>query len=236
MTRKTVIAVDGPAASGKGTFAKALAAELGYAYLDTGSIYRFIAHAVLQRGGDPADPADVLPVLRALEYPLPESALKDPALRAPQIEEATPPVGAMPEAQAVVRGYQEAFVENPPNNAAGAVLDGRDVGTSVFPDAEVKFFITATPEERARRRYMQQKDANPGLTPEMVLQDINRRDRYDMNRASSPLRQAADAHVLDTTNDTPEKALEKGVAIVKAKLSAPKPQTRKPPPRRKFGY
>ncbi|MBI1216296.1 MAG: (d)CMP kinase [Alphaproteobacteria bacterium] len=219
--KKVIIAVDGPAASGKGTFAKALASRLGYAYLDTGSIYRAIAHEVLERGGDPSKVEDVQQVLDTIEYPLPEAILKNPDLRTPLVEDATPKIGAMPEAQAAVRAYQEAFVKNPPGNAGGAVLDGRDVGTSVFPNADVKFYVTATAEERARRRFLQQKDANPGLTQEMVLKDINLRDARDMNRKSSSLRAADDAHILDTTHDTAAEALEKGVAIVKARLAPP---------------
>ncbi len=231
---KTIIAVDGPAASGKGTFAKALAARLGYAYLDTGGIYRAIAHEVLERGGDPKKIEDVQPVLETLEYPLPAAMLKNPDLRTPRVEDATPHIGAMPEAQAAVRRYQEAFVKNPPGNAPGAVLDGRDVGTSVFPNADVKFYVTASAEVRAQRRFLQQKDGDPGLTQEMVLQEINRRDARDMNRKSSPLRPADDAHILDTTTDSPAETLEKGLAVVKAKL-APTP----PPAKNgggKFGF
>jgi len=221
-THKIIIAVDGPAASGKGTFAKALAAHLGYAYLDTGAIYRAIAHEVLERGGDPTNIDDVRPVLETIGYPLPDTVLKNPALRTPPVEDATPHIGAMPEAQAVVRSYQEAFVKNPPANAAGAVLDGRDVGTSVFPNADVKFYVTATPEERAKRRYQQQKNDNPGLTPETVLKDITLRDARDMNRQFSPLRPADDAHILDTTEDSPAETLAKGLAAVKNKLAPPR--------------
>ncbi|MBL1147128.1 MAG: (d)CMP kinase [Proteobacteria bacterium] len=220
--RKTIIAVDGPAASGKGTFAKALAKRLDYAYLDTGAIYRAIAHEVLERGGDPTNIEDVRPVLETIKYPLPDTVLKNPDLRTPRVEEATPHIGAMQEAQAAVRSYQEDFVKNPPNKAAGAVLDGRDVGTSVFPHADVKFYVTATPEERAKRRYQQQKDDNPGLTREMVLKDITLRDARDMNRQFSPLRPADDAHILDTTEDSPAETLEKGLAAVKAKLAPPR--------------
>ena len=203
-TRKIIIAVDGPAASGKGTFAKALAAHLGYAYLDTGAIYRAIAHEVLERGGDPTNIDDVRPVLETIKYPLPDTVLKNPDLRTPLVEEATPHIGAMPESQAAVRSYQEAFVKAPPGDAA------------------VKFYVTATPEERAKRRYQQQKDDNPGLTPEMVLKDITLRDARDMNRQFSPLRPADDAHILDTTEDSPAETLEKGLAAVKAKHTPPR--------------
>lgn len=220
--QKIIIAVDGPAASGKGTFAKALATQLGYAYLDTGAIYRAIAHEVLERGGDPTNIDDVRPVLETIKYPLSDNVLKNPDLRTPRVEDATPHIGAMPEAQAAVRRYQEDFVKNPPGNAAGAVLDGRDVGTSVFPNADVKFYVTATPAERAKRRYQQQKNDNPGLTQEMVLKDITLRDARDMNRQFSPLRPADDAHILDTTEDSPAETLAKGLDAVKNKLAPPR--------------
>ncbi len=225
--KKVIIAVDGPAASGKGTFAKGLAKKLGYAYLDTGSIYRAIAHEVLERGGDPQNIDDVEPVLQTIKYPLPDAVLNNPDLRTSEIEKATPYIGAMQEAQARVKIYQEEFVKNPPKNSDGAVLDGRDVGTSVFPNADVKFYITATAKERAKRRYQQQKAHKPGLTVETVLKEITLRDAHDMNRQFSPLRPASDAHTIDTTNDTPVEALEKGVKIVKSKLADEGPKSTK---------
>jgi len=226
--KKIIIAVDGPAASGKGTFAKSLAKKLDYAYLDTGSIYRAIAHEVLERGGDPENIEDVKPVLQTIKYPLPDSVLKNPDLRTSRIEKATPHIGAMKEAQEKVKTYQEAFVKNPPNNTDGAVLDGRDVGTSVFPNANVKFYITASAKERAKRRYQQQKAKNPGLTVETVLKEITLRDAHDMNRQFSPLRPADDAHTIDTTHDTPDEALEKGHKIVTSKLvDTPRKKPRK---------
>lgn len=231
--KKVIIAVDGPAASGKGTFAKGLAKKLGYAYLDTGSIYRAIAHEVLERGGDPQNIDDVEPVLQTIKYPLPDAVLNNPDLRTSKIEKATPHIGGMQEAQAIVKAYQKEFVKNPPKNSDGAVLDGRDVGTSVFPNADVKFYITASAKERAKRRYEQQKNRTPGLTVETVLKEITLRDAHDMNRQFSPLRPAKDAHTIDTTNDTPDEALEKGLKIVRGKLEDERP---KPPKRkRRFG-
>src|SRR3954468_11375993 len=219
LSRKIVIAVDGTAASGKGTLAKGLATSLGYAYLDTGAIYRMIALDVLKRGGDPKKLDDVHLSLGIVKScPLPPEAFANPALRTPAIEDATPFLAAMPEVQAAVRVYQHAFAANPPNNAPGVVMDGRDVGTSVFPDAEVKFYVTASAEERARRRFADQKNSNPGLTYEDVLEDINLRDYRDMNRVSSPLRPAKDAVILDTTKDVPAQTLERAVAIVQEKL------------------
>ena len=211
-----VIAVDGPAASGKSSFATALAAHLGYAYLDTGTLYRMIALATLQRGGDPSNLEDIKPVLGIIKFPLAPEQFASPELRTPEVDEATPHVGAMSEVQAIIHQYQAAFIKNPPGNAAGAVLDGRDIGTVVCPDADVKFFVTAAAEERARRRFAEQKSSYPGLTQEMVLKDIN---LQDMNRKSAPLRAATDAYILDTTNAKPDETLQLGLSIVKTKLS-----------------
>jgi len=216
-TNKTVIAVDGPAASGKGTFAKALAAHLQYAYLDTGALYRIVALAVLQKGGDPANPADVKPALTAIKYPLLPEQLTNPALRSPEVGEAVSQAAVMPETRAAIRTYQIEFMKAPPGNASGVVLDGRDIGTVVCPEADIKFFITASAEERARRRFEDQKAGSPGLTYEMVLENINERDQRDSTRAISLLRPAADAHILDTTKLVPAETLAKGLGIVEAK-------------------
>jgi cytidylate kinase len=215
--RIVVIAVDGPAASGKGTLAKALAAKLGYAYLDTGALYRTVALATLKSGGDPAKLEDIRPVLDALKH-LTHEALTDAALRSPAVAEAAAKVAVIPEVRAAVRRYQDGFTKNPPGNAAGVVLDGRDIGTVVCPDADIKFFVTATPEERARRRFEELKKRDPALTRETVLKDINERDHRDSSRKVSPLCAAADAHILDTTGLTPVEALDKALNIVRAKF------------------
>jgi cytidylate kinase len=215
--RIVVIAVDGPAASGKGTLATALAARLGYAYLDTGALYRIVALATLRSGGDPAKLEDITPALEILKHLTP-AALTDAALRSPEVAEAATQVAVIPEVRAAVRRYQDGFAKNPPGNAAGAVLDGRDIGTVVCPNADIKFFVTATPEERARRRFEELKKRNPGLTQETVLKDINERDQRDSSRKVSPLRAAADAHVLDTTGLTPVESLEKALGVVRAKF------------------
>jgi cytidylate kinase len=217
--RKIVIAVDGPAASGKGTLAKALAARLGYAYLDTGALYRIVALATLKSGGDPGKPEDIKAALEVLKQLTPES-LTDAALRSPTVAEAAAKVSVIAEVRAAVRAYQNEFTRNPPNNAPGVVLDGRDIGTVVCPNADIKFFVTATPEERARRRFEELKGRNPGLTRETVLKDINDRDQRDSSRKISPLRAAPDAHILDTTPLTPAEALEKALSLVRAKFPA----------------
>jgi cytidylate kinase len=212
-----VIAVDGPAASGKGTLAKALAARLGYAYLDTGALYRNVALATLKAGGDPAKIGDVRPALEILKHLTPE-ALTDAALRSAEVADAAAKIAVIPEVRAAVRRYQDDFAKNPPGNAGGVVLDGRDIGTVVCPAADIKFFVTATPEERARRRFEELKSRNPNLTRETVLKDINERDHRDSSRKVSPLRAADDAHILDTTGLTPVEALDKALKVVRAKF------------------
>lgn len=216
-SRKIVIAVDGPAASGKGTLAKALAEKMGYAYLDTGALYRIVALATLNAGGDPANIEDVRPVLDVVRQDLTPAQFADGALRTAAVAEAASIVAALPEVRAVVREYQDMFSKNPPGAAAGVVLDGRDIGTVVCPNADVKLFVTASPEERARRRFKELKARNPGLTLETVLKDVNDRDRHDSTRKISPLKAAADAAVIDTTGLTPAEALEEAMIIVRSK-------------------
>jgi CMP/dCMP kinase len=227
--RKTVVAVDGLAASGKGTLAKGLATALGFAYLDTGAIYRAVALATLKLGGDPSKLEDVRPAIEFVKNNISAQLLADPALRTEEIAEAVPKVAAMPEVREAVRGYQEEFMRNPPGGEPGVVLDGRDIGTVVCPDAEVKFFVTASAEERARRRFLELKVKNPALTQGEVLDDINARDSQDIHRKHSPLVAAADAHVLDTTSLNKAEALAEALDVVTAKLSPPAAPAAKPP-------
>ena len=187
-----IIAIDGPAASGKGTLGKRIAEHYRLLYLDTGSLYRAVARDVLGQGHDPADPAAALASAKALNA----STLGDPALRAPGLGEAASLVASFPEVRQALLAYQRAFARPRP----GAVLDGRDIGTVICPDAQVKLFVTATPEERARRRYRELTQAGIPVSEAEVLADIRRRDERDRGRAAAPLRQAADAYLLDTTN------------------------------------
>jgi cytidylate kinase len=187
-----IIAIDGPAASGKGTLGKRIAEHYRLAYLDTGSLYRAVARDVLGQGHDPADRAAALASAKALDA----STLGDPALRAPGLGEAASLVASFPEVRQALLAYQRAFARPRP----GAVLDGRDIGTVICPDAQVKLFVTATPEERARRRYRELTQAGIPISEAEVLADIRRRDERDRGRAAAPLRQAADAYLLDTTN------------------------------------
>jgi cytidylate kinase len=205
-----IIAIDGPAASGKGTIAKRVAAHYGLAYLDTGTLYRAVARDTLARGGDPADPRAALASATALD----PRTLGDSDLRAPGLGEAASLVAKHPGVRKELLAYQRAFA----HAKSGALLDGRDIGTVICPDADVKLFVTATPEERARRRYLELRQAGISLTQADVLADIRRRDERDKNRAVAPLRKAADAHLLDTTNLDIDAAFRAAIDLIDAAL------------------
>jgi len=150
---KIVIAVDGPAASGKGTLARKIAERLGYAYLDTGALYRAVALATLEIAGDPSRIEDVKPAVGIIKRNLTQELLSSHALRRPDVSEAASKVAALPEVRSELLEFQREFAKNPPGDVGGVVLDGRDIGTVVCPGADIKLFVTATPEERARRRF-----------------------------------------------------------------------------------
>jgi len=202
-----VIAIDGPAASGKGTLARRLALHLNLAYLDTGKMYRAIAAKLLAAGGDPADAAAAAAVAStvALED-LGAADLGDEAVAA-----AASKVAAIPAVRAAVLDFQRRFAKQPPDGpagpAAGAVLDGRDIGTVVCPGAAVKFFLTASPEARARRRHKELLDRGVRSIYARVLRDMTERDARDSTRQVAPLRAAADAVVIDTTGLDPNAVL-----------------------------
>ncbi len=186
-----IIAIDGPAASGKGTLGKRLAAHYGLRHLDTGLLYRAVAKAVLDAGDRPDDPARAAAAARALD----PTTFDEVALKSQAVGEAASLVSAVDEVRAALRQFQKQFAAAQP----GAVLDGRDIGTVICPDAEVKIFVTATPQVRARRRTLEFRRAGLKVDEADVLADILRRDERDTARATSPLRQAADAVLLDTT-------------------------------------
>jgi CMP/dCMP kinase len=205
-----IIAVDGPAAAGKGTLARALAAHLGLAYLDTGSLYRGVAHAVLLDGSQPQDEAAGI---RAAETFDPANI--DPvAIRTPEVSEAASVVAAMPAVRAAILAFQRRFAENPPGGEAGAILDGRDIGTVVCPDADVKLYVTASAEIRAHRRWLELKGSGSDVSEAQVLADVKERDARDADRATSPMKPAEDAHLLDTSNLSIEAAFGAAVALI----------------------
>jgi CMP/dCMP kinase len=206
-----IVAIDGPAASGKGTVAKRVAAHYGLAYLDTGTLYRAIARDTLARGGDPAAAAEALKSAKALD----PSTLGDPSLRKPGLGEAASLVAKHPEVRKELLAYQRSFARA----KSGAVLDGRDIGTVICPDADVKLFVTATPEERARRHYLELEQAGIAISEAEVLCDIRRRDERDKHRAVAPLRKAPDAHLLDTTNLDIDAAFKAAIDLIDAALA-----------------
>lgn len=205
-----IISVDGPAAAGKGTLARALAEHFGFAYLDTGSLYRGVAHAVLLSGSAPQDEAAGLQAAETLD-----PAQIDPvAIRTPEVSEAASVVAAMPPIRAAILAFQRRFAENPPNGEPGAILDGRDIGTVVCPDADVKLYVTASAEIRAHRRWLELKGSGSELSEAQVLADVKERDARDTDRATSPMRPAEDAHLLDTSNLSIEAAFGAAVALI----------------------
>lgn len=220
--RKIVIAVDGPAASGKGTLARKLANRLGYAYLDTGSLYRAVGMATLETGGNPESWADVQSAVQIITRNLTPELLSSPMLRTPAVSEAASKVAAIPEVRQALLDYQREFAANPPGNVGGAVLDGRDIGTVICPNADVKFFVTASVEERARRRFEELKTTSPDqgaiLSESQVLADLKRRDDRDQSRIAAPAKSAADAYVLDTTTLNAQQALDQAISVIRAKF------------------
>jgi cytidylate kinase len=203
-----IIAIDGPAASGKGTLAKRLARHYGYRHLDTGVIYRAVAHALLEKGADLRDEA--LAVKAAME--LDPETFGNPALKSHEVGSAASVVSAIPRVREVLLDFQRHFAAAPP----GAVLDGRDIGTVICPDAEVKIFVVADPKVRAHRRTLEAKSRGEEADEARILQDIIQRDERDRNRASAPLKQAEDAYLLDNTNLDIEAGVRAAIDIVEA--------------------
>ena len=203
-----IIAIDGPAASGKGTLGKRLAAHYGLRHLDTGLIYRAVAKALLDAGHSPENRARAVAAAEAID----SSRFGEPALKSRAVDEAAARVAAIPEVRAAVLAFQRNFGRAGP----GAVLDGRDIGTVIFPHAEVKIFVTASPEVRARRRMAELQARGAKVNAAEVLADIQRRDRRDETRAISPLKPAPDAHLLDTTHLDIDATFRAAIDIVEA--------------------
>lgn len=200
-----IIAVDGPAAAGKGTIARALASHFGYHFLDTGALYRMVGLAALRAGGEPVTAEAAIAAARSLD----PRDFTDSELRSEKVGAAASAAAAIPEVRAALLGFQRAFARKQP----GAVLDGRDIGTVVCPEAEVKLFITASPEVRAHRR---QKELGAD-DYDAILADIRARDERDSKRATAPLVAAADAVTLDTSDLGIAAAVEAAIRAVEAK-------------------
>jgi CMP/dCMP kinase len=207
-----VIAIDGPAASGKGTLARRLAAHYGFHHLDTGLTYRAVAHQLLEAGAPLDDEA--LAARTALSIDL--GALNRDVLSAHEIGEAASKVAVMPQVRKALVEAQRRFAATPP----GTVLDGRDIGTVVCPDAPVKLFVTASPEVRADRRTAEIASSGKPADYDQVLADIRRRDARDSGRSDSPLKPADDASMIDTSDQSIDEAFETAKSIIDAALAA----------------
>lgn len=191
-----IIAIDGPAGSGKGTLAKRIAVHFGFAHLDTGLIYRAVGMAVLRAGQNPEDAGAAEQAAKALDT----AGFADPALRGDEAAVAASKASAIPGVRAALLDFQRRFASHPPGGAPGAVLDGRDVGTVVCPSADVKIFLVANPEVRAERRVKELQGRGLEAIYARVLRDMNERDARDQARAVAPLIPAKDAFVLDTSS------------------------------------
>jgi CMP/dCMP kinase len=203
-----IIAIDGPAASGKGTIARQIAAVYGLHHLDTGLIYRAVAKAVLDAGYSPDDVTQATEAAVALD----PAKFDDAALKAQAITEAASVVAAIPQVRQALMNYQRQFATKPP----GAVLDGRDIGTVIAPGADVKLFVVASPDVRAARRVLELKARGEQASEPEVLADLLRRDERDSRRTAAPLKAAPDAHLLDTTHLSIDAAFRAAVEIIEA--------------------
>ncbi len=207
-----IIAVDGPAASGKGTIARALAQHYGLPHLDTGLLYRAVAATVLREDLDPSKEADAVSACSFEDY-----LLDDPWLRTDEVGKVASVVSAHPLVRAALLNRQKKFARQP----GGAVLDGRDIGTVIAPDAEVKLFVKATPMIRAQRRHLELRKNGVLTSLDKVLGDIRARDERDSKRTEAPMLQAPDAALLDTSFLSIDAAVQRAIAIVESKRNPP---------------
>jgi cytidylate kinase len=203
-----IIAIDGPAASGKGTLARLLAAHYGLRHLDTGVIYRAVAHALIEAGADLTDEAAAVRAAQGLD----PATFGNPALKSQKIGEAASVVSAIPKVRTALVAFQQGFAARPP----GAVLDGRDIGTVICPEAEVKIFVVADPKVRAHRRALEAQGRGEEADEAIILADILARDERDRNRAVAPLKRAEDAYLLDNSDLDIEGGVRAAIDIVEA--------------------
>jgi cytidylate kinase len=201
-----IIAIDGPAAAGKGTLARRIAAALNLPYLDTGLLYRAVGRLVLDAAGDPADPQAAIAAAKALT----ETDLVRTDLRGPDADRAASQVASIPGVRAALLDYQRHY-----GDKNGAVLDGRDIGTIVFPHADIKLFVTASIEARTHRRHAELLHRGVAISLDAVKEDLESRDEADRNRAAAPLQPAADATLFDTTHMDAETAFSQALELIR---------------------
>jgi cytidylate kinase len=206
-----IIAIDGPAAAGKGTLARRLAAHFGLPYLDTGLLYRAVARRVIEAGRSPADAEAAAEAARTL-HPA-DTQRSD--LRGPPVDEAASLVASVPAVRAALLDFQRNFAR-----AGGAVLDGRDIGTVIFPDAPAKLFVTASPEERGRRRWAELRARGVAADQAAITAEVHARDAADRARAAAPMKPANDAMLLDTTTLDADAAFARALALIAERLAS----------------
>lgn len=230
--RRWIIAIDGPAASGKGTLARRIADTLGFAHLDTGALYRAVAYEVLQSGGDPTNPEHATTAAQKISQDIilhnakPEEGssldkpkdLTNPRLKDDDVGQAASKVASIPEVRAILLDLQQNFATNPPPPAKGAVLDGRDIGTVICPNADIKLFIEAKTEIRADRRFKELQSRGKDPIYEAVLKDMRERDARDQGRQTAPMMPADDALIIDTGHLNAKEAFEEAMALIRENL------------------
>ncbi len=220
MSDPIVIAVDGTAASGKGTLAKLLAKHFGFAHLDSGKLYRLVGLSVLDAGGDPDNKCDALKAAAAIVADAGNNAA-DPRLLSDEVGAAASRVAAIAQVREALLELQRQFARRPPREAPGVCIDGRDIGTVVCPDATAKLFVDAEPQVRARRRWLELKglsNSTPVPDEGVVLADILARDRRDRTRAAAPLKPAPDALLLDTSGLAIDAAFAAALGLVEPRI------------------
>ncbi len=210
MTGKPIIAIDGPAAAGKGTLARRLAATLGLPYLDTGLLYRAVGRRVLDAGADPQDAATAESAARSLRL----ADLDRSDLRGPEADAASASVASIPGVRSALLAFQRDFAARD-----GAVLDGRDIGTVIFPDAAAKLFVTAGLAERVHRRWLELRAKGMDTDIAKVEEEMRGRDAKDATRAAAPLKAADDAYLLDTSNMDAEAAYQAALVFVRERIN-----------------
>lgn len=218
MTKPIIIAIDGLAATGKGTIARRLAVELGFDYLDTGLLYRAVGASILSEGGNPADLGMAIRKAQTLDPALLAEIAKDPIVRSPEGSQAASKVAVIQGVRDALLDFQKDFVKEPPSGK-GAVLDGRDIGTVIAPDAMVKIYVEASAEIRANRRFLELQERQEDVTEAAVLQEMQERDARDASRDVAPAKPAEDAVHLDTSSLNADEAYDEALAIVKNKIA-----------------
>ena len=216
MTKPVVIAIDGTAACGKGTLARLLARHFGFAHLDSGALYRLVALGVIERGGNPAEEKDALAAAASIDI----TRAGDPKIRTDVVGKAASQVAAIPAVRQALHRFQRDFVAHPPGESKGAVIDGRDITTVIAPGAAAKLYVDARPEVRARRRQLELEGLGIQRTEADLLAELKARDAADKSRPVSPLRQAPDAFLLDTSDLGIDAAFAAALALIEEKVKA----------------